>query len=138
MVANMERFYEPNMITCLKSGSLLFTAALVPTAIAYLADWLLLTGVAVIGTGALLISHNLACAGFNAMLVHLNQHSQLKALSCTFVAIVLNAVAFLALTIAGVNLESDVNLVRLIALFAAIAFLPLTVLIVIRVSDILI
>lgn len=125
--ASMKRFYEPTVINCLKSGTLLFMAVLLPTATGYFANWFLLTGVVALSAGTLLFSRSLARVGVDAMLVHLSQFNRAVAFLIILSALALHALALVGVTIIAVRLEMDISLVRTLASFALIAFLPVTI-----------
>lgn len=100
---------------------------LVPWATTYLADWLLLIGVVALSVATIVFKRNLARVGYDAVLVHLSQFKQITAFLIMVMALAMHTIAFFGITIFAVRLELDINLVRTLAAFGLIAFLPVTV-----------
>lgn len=131
----MERFYLSSITTCVKSGALLFVAGVLIVLAIRAAEWTVIGGVVAISVGAIVYGRSLARAGFDAMLVRLSQYSKAKALMITFGAIILNSLAYVALvTIGFVGLDLTLDLARILALIAAVAFLPMSVFIVTQIE----
>lgn len=128
-MVSMKRFYEPNLMTCLKSGCFLFAISLIIIATAFWSRWVLLTGVIGIMAFALIMGRSLARAGLDAMLVKLSQFHRLKGAALIGVAILFEGVLFVfavPITIAAFD-NINIEFVRLASLAAATAFLPLSV-----------
>ena len=127
----MERFYQTSIKTCIKSGGLLFVAGILIVLAVWAAEWSVIGGVVAIVIGAVVYSRSLARAGFDAMLVRLSQYTRTKTLLVFSGALLLNGFGYTALSIIGyLGLGLALDLSRIIALIAAIAFLPMSVLII--------
>jgi hypothetical protein len=126
----MERFFLSSIGTCLKSGTLLFVAGILIVFALRLAEWTVVGGVITIAVGAVVYGRSLARAGFDAMLVRLSPFSRAKSVLLVFIAITFNAIGYVVLFAFGfVGLELDLDLARVLALIAAVAYLPASVLI---------
>ncbi len=131
----MERFYLSSISTCLKSGALLFVAGVLIVLAIRAAEWTVIGGVAAISVGAIVYGRSLARAGFDAMLVRLSQYSKAKALMVMLGAIMLNGLAYVTLVAIGfAGLDLSLDLARILALIAAVAFLPTSVFIVTQIE----
>jgi len=127
----MERFYLTSIKTCIKSGSLLFVAGVLIVVAVRAAEWSVIGGVVAIVVGAVVYGRSLARAGFDAVLVRLSQYSRTKSLLILLGALLLNGFGYIALSVIGyLGLGLELDLSRIIALIAAIVFLPMSVLII--------
>lgn len=101
-----------------------------------LAEWTVVGGVITIVIGAVVYGRSLARAGLDAVLVRLSGTSRTKSFALISSAIALNTLGYIILTLFGfVGLDVEVELARVLALIAAIAYLPASVLIVAHVFD---
>jgi len=132
----MERFYLTSIKTCIKSGGLLFVAGILIVFAVRAAEWSVIGGVVAIVIGAIVYGRSLARAGFDALLVRLSQYSRTKSLLILLGALLLNGFGYIALSVIGyLGLGLALDLSRIIALIAAIVFLPMSVLIITASSD---
>jgi len=132
----MERFYLTSIKTCIKSGGLLFVAGILIVVAVRAAEWSVIGGVVAIVVGAIVYGRSLARAGFDAVLVRLSQYSRTRSLLILLGALLLNGFGYIALSVIGyVGLGLELDLSRIMALIAAIVFLPMSVLIITTSSD---
>ena len=122
----MKRFYEPNLMTCFKSGSFLFLVALAIIVTAFWSQTVFLTGMITIILLALVFGRTLAAAGLDAMLVRLSPFSKRKALFLLGVSILFAFFAFVIIVPLMISLFGTLSIqfVRLSALAAATCYLP--------------
>ena len=128
----MKRFFEPNLMTCFKSGLFLFAAALAIIAAAYWSTLVLLTGIIAITAFAFIFGRSLAYAGLDTMLVKLSQFNRIKAVMMIALGIFVEMVLFVFAVpiLVSLNDSLDIDLVRLISLAASVTFLPFTIVLV--------
>ena len=127
----MERFYLTSIKTCIKSGCLLFVAGILIVLAVRAAEWSVIGGVVAIVIGAVVYGRSLARAGFDAALVRLSQYSRTRSLLILLGALLLNGFGYIALSVIGyLGLGLALDLSRIIALIAALVFLPMSLLII--------